>query len=56
MSLDPRAPAGSLSVADQQVVEILRALQADARILFFDEPTASLSQPKRARLYGVIDA
>lgn len=55
VSLDPRAPAGSLSVADQQVVEILRALQADARLVLFDEPTAALSQPQRESLYAVID-
>lgn len=55
VALDPRALAGSLSVADQQVVEILRALQADARLVLFDEPTAALSQPQRESLYAVID-
>ncbi len=55
VSLDPRAAAGTLSVADQQVVEILRALQADARLMLFDEPTAALSQPQRESLYAVID-
>lgn len=55
VSLSPRAPAGDLSVADRQVVEILRALQADARLVLFDEPTAALSQPQRESLYDVIN-
>jgi ABC-type sugar transport system ATPase subunit len=40
-------PAGTLAVADQQLLEVLRALQVDARVMLFDEPTASLAEHER---------
>ncbi|MFT3864958.1 MAG: sugar ABC transporter ATP-binding protein [Solirubrobacterales bacterium] len=40
-------PAGRLAVADQQLLEVLRALQVDANIVLFDEPTASLAEHER---------
>jgi ABC-type sugar transport system ATPase subunit len=52
--VDPAAPAGGLSIADQQLVEIMRALVADARIILFDEPTASLAAPERAHLHALM--
>jgi ABC-type sugar transport system ATPase subunit len=36
-------PAGRMSVAEQQLLEIMRALVAEARVILFDEPTASLA-------------
>ena len=48
--LDPRAPIGRLGIGMQQMVEIVRALDADARILVLDEPTASLTVEECARL------
>lgn len=42
--------AGSLSVAEQQILEILRALAVDARLILFDEPTASLGISERQSL------
>jgi ABC-type sugar transport system ATPase subunit len=53
--LDPDAPAGSLSVAGQQLLEIMRALEADHRILIMDEPTTSLGEAERERLYAIVD-
>jgi ABC-type sugar transport system ATPase subunit len=47
-------PAGSLSVADQQILEILRALVSNARVILFDEPTASLAVPERQALFRLI--
>ena len=42
-SLDPSRLARGLSVADQQIVEIAKALSFDARVIVMDEPTAALS-------------
>jgi rhamnose transport system ATP-binding protein len=47
-------PAGSLSLPEQQMVEIAKAIGADARILIMDEPTASLTDRDVERLFEVI--
>ncbi len=49
-------PAGSLRIAGQQEVEILRALSRAAEVVIMDEPTAALSGPETARLHEVIRA
>ena len=54
-SLDPDRLAGTLSMPEQQIVEIAKALGADAKILIMDEPTASLSDREVTRLFGIID-
>ena len=51
--LDPRRPARGLSIADQQLVEIAKALSFDARVLIMDEPTAALSGVEVERLFTV---
>jgi rhamnose transport system ATP-binding protein len=51
--LDPDRPARGLSIADQQLVEIAKALSFDARVLVMDEPTAALSGVEVERLFGV---
>jgi ABC-type sugar transport system ATPase subunit len=43
ISLDPRAKVGSLSVADQQIVEIARAMVHQVKLLVLDEPTAVIA-------------
>jgi rhamnose transport system ATP-binding protein len=48
------AEAGSLSMPQQQLVEIARALGANAKILILDEPTASLSEEDTNNLFRVI--
>ncbi|MEO7275968.1 MAG: sugar ABC transporter ATP-binding protein [Vicinamibacterales bacterium] len=52
--LDPSAPAGSLSVAHQQMVEIARALSTAARVVILDEPSATLSDVEVEVLFGVL--
>ena len=52
--LDAEANVGSLRTADQQKVEILRALCRNAQLIVMDEPTAALSQPDAKALHVVI--
>lgn len=47
-------PVRGLSVADQQLVEIAKALSVDARVLVMDEPTASLSSREVERLFTIM--
>ncbi|MEC7764972.1 MAG: sugar ABC transporter ATP-binding protein [Pseudomonadota bacterium] len=55
VSIPAQAPARSLSIADRQMIEIMRALSRDAQILIMDEPTATLGPSERQKLYGVIE-
>jgi rhamnose transport system ATP-binding protein len=52
--LDPARPARGLSVADQQIVEIAKALSLDAKVLVMDEPTAALTGVEVQRLFDVM--
>jgi len=52
--LDTDAPVGHLSVAQQQTVEIAKALSRNARILAMDEPTAPLTERETESLFRVI--
>ncbi|HEX5271961.1 MAG TPA: sugar ABC transporter ATP-binding protein [Gemmataceae bacterium] len=53
-AIDPDALVSSLTMPEQQLVEIARALGADSRVLIMDEPTASLSEREVERLFRVI--
>lgn len=53
VAIDPRRPARGLSVADQQIVEIAKALSFNARTFVMDEPTAALSATEVGRLFDV---
>lgn len=54
VDLDPARPVRELSVAQQQLVEIAKALYTESRVLLLDEPTASLSPEETERLFGVV--
>jgi rhamnose transport system ATP-binding protein len=52
--LDPQRQARGLSVADQQIVEIAKALSLNATVLVMDEPTAALTSVEVERLFEVM--
>ena len=52
--VDPDALCRQLSVAQQQAVEIAKALATEARLLVMDEPTATLTPPEVARLFTIV--
>jgi simple sugar transport system ATP-binding protein len=52
--LDLDARLGTLPIAERQMVAIARALVADARLIFMDEPTASLTQSETDALLAVV--
>lgn len=51
--IDPDRIAEGLSIADQQIIEIAKAISLDARVLIMDEPTAALSGVEVERLFTV---
>ncbi|HEX5075827.1 MAG TPA: sugar ABC transporter ATP-binding protein [Gemmatimonadaceae bacterium] len=53
-TLDVWRPVGSLTIAQQQMVQIAMAVSGGAKIIIFDEPTSSLSQVESDRLYELI--
>ena len=53
--IDPSAQVNSLSIAQQQTVEIAKALLLDARILVLDEPTAALDEREAKTLLALVD-
>jgi rhamnose transport system ATP-binding protein len=54
LDLDPRERLRGLSVADQQLVEVAKALSLNARVVVMDEPTASLTPGEVDRLFGIV--
>ncbi len=54
VDIDPTIPAGKLTVAMQQMVEIAKALSYDSELLIMDEPTAALTENEIEELFKVI--
>ncbi|MEX1040855.1 MAG: sugar ABC transporter ATP-binding protein [Pirellulaceae bacterium] len=56
LSLSPETPLAELSIGQQQLVEIAKALSCNARLLIMDEPTSSLSSREVEALFTVIQS
>ncbi len=56
MTLDVRRPMRELSTAQEQLVQIAAAVGTDPRVLIFDEPTSSLSEPEAQYLFTLIES
>lgn len=54
LNIDPRIKAGKLPIAEQQLVEIAKAISVNARFLILDEPTATLTDKEIEQLFSVI--
>jgi simple sugar transport system ATP-binding protein len=54
LAVDPRAKVESISVGQQQRVEILKALYRGAKLLILDEPTAVLTPQEAGELFGIV--
>jgi ribose transport system ATP-binding protein len=55
LEVDPGRPVSSLSVAEQQRVEIAKALSIEAKVVIMDEPTASLTEHEIGGLFELIE-
>ena len=54
--IDPYNEMGNLTVAEQQIVEIAKAVSAEAEIIIMDEPTAALTNRECEQLYGITES
>jgi ribose transport system ATP-binding protein len=54
LAVDPAEAASSLTAGERQLLEIARALSAEARVVIFDEPTTSLTRREVARLFEIV--
>lgn len=56
VNISPKTVISELSVGQQQMVEICKALMADAKVIIMDEPTAALTQSETVALFKVIES
>lgn len=54
-TVDPTAPVASLGAAKRQMVEIARAVRLNARVIIFDEPTATLTPEERRHFFALVN-
>ena len=55
IGIDPKAPMRSLSVAQMQLVEIVKAISADSKIIVMDEPTSAITEKEAVILFRQIE-
>lgn len=55
IEIDPYAIAGDIPISQQQIVEILKALSSDPKILILDEPTSTLTRTEVDKLYSIVE-
>ena len=55
LSIDPKAKMKSLSVAGMQLVEIVKALSHDSKVIIMDEPTSAIANKEVEKLFEIID-
>jgi ribose transport system ATP-binding protein len=55
VDIDPRARMGDLTVVEREIVEIVKAISAQARIIVMDEPTAALTPNEVDLLFKIVD-
>ena len=56
LAVDPQVAIGGLSAAQKQLVQIARALSAQAQVLLLDEPTSSITEHEAGMLFGILRA
>jgi ribose transport system ATP-binding protein len=54
IAIDPSRRVSGLSIAEQQLVEVIKALSIHSSLLIFDEPTATLTKQETAKLFALI--
>ncbi len=54
ISLDPKMQVATLGIAQQQMIEVAKALSCDSKVLIMDEPTATLTRNEITRLFEII--
>jgi inositol transport system ATP-binding protein len=54
LDLDPMMPVSDLSVGEQQMIEIARALSMESRVIVMDEPTSALTEHEVSRLFAIV--
>lgn len=54
LNLNPNTQMGKLSISEQQIVEIVKAISINAKVIIFDEPTSSLTESEAEDLFRII--
>ncbi|HIU76163.1 MAG TPA: sugar ABC transporter ATP-binding protein [Candidatus Pelethocola excrementipullorum] len=55
VELNPDMPVRKLRTAEKQVIEILKTMTRDAKVVILDEPTSSLNEKEKENFFGIID-